>query len=152
MMVEMELDNLDKQILNTLISNSRLSYRQIAPILKVSVATIMNRINKLQKEGIIKSFTTQIDYDKLDYDIHVIIDIRVAKGKLFQVENKIANHPNVYAVYDTTGHFDATIIAKFKNRRSMDAFLKKIQTYEFVERTETKLVLNTIKEERIILQ
>jgi len=148
----MELDKLDKQIINTLISNSRLSYRKIAKMLNVSVATVMHRINRLKKEKIIKNFTTFIDYDNLGYDIHVIIDIRVAKGKLFQVENKIANYPNVYAVYDTTGNFDATIIARFKNRRTMDNFLKKIQTYEFVERTETKLVLNTIKEESVKLQ
>lgn len=148
----MELDSLDKQILNTLISNSRLSYRQIAKLLKKSVATVMHRVNRLKKEKIIKNFTTFIDYDKLDYDIHVIITIRVAKGKLFQVEKKIATHPNVYAVYDTTGHFDAIVIARFKNRRSMDNFLKKIQTYEFVERTETRLVLNTIKEENINVQ
>ena len=31
----------------------------------------------------------------------------------------------------------------------MDNFLKKIQTYDFVERTETKLILSTMKEETI---
>ena len=148
----MEIDDLDKKIMNALISNSRLSYRNIATMLKVSVATVMHRVDRLKKEKVIKGFTTLIDYDVLDYDIHVVIDVRVAKGKLFQVENKIASNPNVYAVYDTTGHFDATIVARFKNRRSMDAFLKKIQAYDFVERTETKLVLNTIKEEAVKLQ
>lgn len=148
----MELDKTDKAIINALIENSRLSYRDIAKLLKISVATVMNRVNKLRKEKILNEFTALADYDKLGYDIHVIIDIRVAKGKLLQVEKKIANHPNVYAVYDTTGHFDAIIIARFKNRRTMDAFLKKIQSYDFVERTETKLVLNTIKEECIKLQ
>ena len=43
--------------------------------------------------------------------------------------------------------FDAVIIARFKNRKSMDYFLKKIQTYDFIERTFTKFILHTIKEE-----
>ena len=64
------------------------------------------------------------------------IDRLVAKGKLFHVEKKIASHPNIYAVYDTTGHFDATIIAKFKNTRSMDNFLKKYR------------VMNLLKEQK----
>ena len=68
---------------------------------------------------------------------------------MLDVEKKIAVHPNVFGIYDVTGTFDAVILARFKTRRQMDIFLKKIQTYEFVERTETKLILNTIKEKNI---
>ncbi len=81
--------------------------------------------------------------------VSIIIKLRISKGKLFEVEKKIAVNPHVFAVYDVTGHFDAVIIAKFKNRKSMDSFLKKIQTYEFIERTETNLILNEIKEQSI---
>lgn len=145
----MELDKADKDIINTLIADSTLSYREIAKQVKVSVATVMNRVNKLKKEGIIKRFTTIIDYDKMGFDVEVLIEIRISKGKLFQVEKEIAHHPNVFAVYDLTGGFDSAILARFKNRRQMDAFLKKIQTYDFVERTNTRLILNTIKEKQI---
>ncbi len=81
-----------------------------------------------------------------------MIEIRISKGKLFDVEKKIAIHPNVFAVYDITGAFDALILARFPTRRQMDNFLKKLQTYDFVERTETKIILNTIKEENISIE
>lgn len=145
----MQLEETDKKILNILLDNSRLSLRQIAKKADVSVATVMNHIKKLEKEGIIKKYTTKVDYEKIGYDVEVIIEIRISKGKLFEVEKKIATHPNVFAVFDITGAFDALILARFRTRRLMDNFLKKLQTYEFVERTETKLVLNTIKEENI---
>jgi len=145
----MELDNVDKEIINTLITDSTLSYREIAKKVKVSVATVMNRVNKLKKEGIIKRYTTIIDYEKIGFDVEVLVEIRISKGKLFQVEKEIATHKNVFAVYDLTGDFDAAILARFKNRRQMDNFLKKIQTYDFVERTNTRLILNTIKEKQI---
>ncbi len=145
----MKLDGLDRNIMNALIEDSRLSYRQIAKKLGVSVATVMHRVNILEKEKIIKRNTSILDYEKLGYDIEVLIDIRIAKGKLMEVERKIAVDPNVFAVYDTTGDFDAVILARFHNRRKMDSFLKKIQTYDFVERTNTKLVLSTIKESQI---
>ncbi len=145
----MELDNVDKEIINALIEDSTLSYREIAKRVKVSVATIMNRVNKLKKEGIIKKYTTIIDYEKIGYDVEVLIEIRISKGKLFQVEKEIAHHSNVFVVYDLTGGFDAAILARFQSRRQMDNFLKKIQTYDFVERTNTRLILNTIKEKQI---
>ena len=145
----MELDETDKGILNVIIENSRLSLRQIAKKLGVSVATVMHHLNRLEDEKIIRKYAASLDYEKIGYDIEVIIEVRISKGRLLDVEKKIAVHPNVFAVYDVTGAFDAIILARFRNRRQMDNFLKKLQTYEFVERTETKLVLKTIKEENI---
>ena len=145
----MELDNLDENILRSLMENSKLSYREIGKKVKVSVATVMHRIKKLEKEEIIKKYTTLLNYETLGYDIEVLIEIRISKGKLFEVEKKIATNPNVFAVYDITGDFDAAILARFKNRRQIDAFLKKIQTYDFVERTNTRFILNTIKEKQV---
>ncbi len=145
----MNIDETDKKILNALIENSRLSYRQIAKKIGVSGATVMNRVNNLEKNKIIKKYSAKINYEKIGYDIEALIEVRISKGKLFEVENKVANHPNVFGIYDVTGDTDAIILARFKNRRQMDLFLKKVQTFDFVERTETKLVLNTIKEEEI---
>jgi len=148
----MKHDELDKQIMNLLLENSRLSYRQIAKKLKVSAATIMNRTKLLEKGGIIKNYTISIDYEKVGFDIEAIIEMRISKGKLIEVEKKIATNPNVFAVYDITGDFDAIILARFENRRKLDTFLKKIQTYDFVERVFTKIILNTLKEQQLKFQ
>lgn len=145
------VDDKDRAILNVLLENSKLSYRQISKKLGFSSVTVMNRIKRLEDYGIIKKYSAVLDHDKLGFDIPVLIDVRIAKGKLFKVESKISKHPNVVAVFDNTGHFDATVIARFKNRRSMDTFIKQIQTYEDVERTETKLILNTVKEDNLRL-
>lgn len=145
----MEIDEVNRKILNVLLDNSRLSYRDIAKKVGVSVVTVLKRIKVLEKEKVIKGYSAELDYEKLDRDISIVMKMRIAKGKLFEVEKKIATNDNVFAVYDVTGDFDCIIIAKFKNRRAMDAFLKKTQTYEFMERTETSIILNTIKEKNI---
>lgn len=137
------------KILNTLCSNSRMSFRQIAKKHGISTGTVMSRIRAMEKSGAIKAYSAMLDYEKLGYDITVIIEMKISKGKLFEVENKIATHPNVKAVYDVTGTSDAVVIATFKNRREMDRFLKKLQTFDFVEKTETKLVLNILKDGHI---
>jgi Lrp/AsnC family transcriptional regulator, regulator for asnA, asnC and gidA len=146
-----EIDDVDKRIINILIDDSRLSYRKISQKIGVSVATAMNRVRQLEKAGVITKYTIGVKYSLIGYDMQIIMDVRIAKGKLYEVEDKIAKHPNVFAVYDNTGPFDATIIAKFKDRKSLDSFVKKVQTYDFVERTETRLLLSTIKEHMIKL-
>jgi DNA-binding Lrp family transcriptional regulator len=141
----------DRKILNVMLDNSRLSLREIAKKTGVSVATAMNHVKSLEKRGVIKKYSAHLDYDKIGYVVEVLIEVRILKGRLMEMEKKIATHPNVFAVYDITGSFDAVILARFKSTRQMDNFLKKIQSYEFVERTETKLVLKTIKEGAISL-
>lgn len=146
------LSDVDKMLLNALAEDARLSYRQLAAKAGCSAATAMKHVKALEENGVIDRYAVKIAYSRIGYDMQAIIDVRIAKGKLEQVEKKIAVHPNVAAVYDNTGPFDATIIAKFTSRRSLDGFLKKIQTYDFVERTETKLLLGTIKEGPIRLR
>ncbi len=141
-------DKIDENILNALVGNSRLSCREIAKKTGVSAVTVLKRLKRLEKDKVIIGYSANLDYEKLGFDIDVIIKARIAKGKLLEVEKKIASHPGVTAVYDVTGQFDAIIIAKFRTRKQMDQFLKKIQTYEFVERTETSLILNTVVEKK----
>ena len=144
----MEIDALDKNILSVLLDDSRLSYRQIAKKVGVSTATIMNRVKDLEK-NVIKKYTAVLDYEKLGYDVEVVIEIRISKGKMIDVEKEVANNPNVFGVYDVTGDFDAIILARFPSRRKMDAFIKKLQTFDFVERTSTRIILNTIREKQV---
>ncbi len=141
------LDDLDKKIVNHLLFHGRDSYREIAKQLHVSTATIMHRMKSLA--SVVKKVGIHLDYDALGFDVSVIINIQIAKGRLFDVEKKIATHENVQAVYDVTGDYDAVILARFKNTKQMDKFLKQIQTYDFVERTMTQIILNTMKEESL---
>lgn len=143
--------DIDREVINALIDDSRLSYRQLAGKIGVSAATIMKHVKGLEKAGVIKGYTAVIDHEKLGFDIDVIIHIKVSKGKLFEVERKIATAESVRAVYDVTGDYDSVVVARFRNRRLLDSFLKKIQTYDFVERTNTIMILNTIKDRQMKL-
>jgi len=142
----MQVSEVDKRILNELQEDGKASFREVAKKAKCSAVTAMKRIHNMEKEGIIRKYSAILDYEKLGFDVSVIVDVRVSKGKLFAVEKKIAAHPNVMLVYDNTGQFDMTVVARFRTRAAMDSFLKLLQGYEFVERTETKLILNTMKE------
>ena len=144
------LDAMDKRILRTLAENSRLSFREIARRIKASPATVLSRVRRMEEEGVIRSYGVILDYEKAGYDLGAVILVKISKGKLFEVEKKIAIHPNVETVHDITGDYDCVIVARFPSRRSLDAFLKHIQTFDFVERTHTTLILNTIAGKTVI--
>ncbi len=60
-MATFDLDGLDNKIIGSLLTDSRLSYRQIAKQLNVSAATIIARIKRLESEGIIKQYSVRLD-------------------------------------------------------------------------------------------
>jgi len=143
----MVLDKTDIRILEVLLSNARLSYRQIGKRVAVSAATAMARVKKLEQDGIIKRYSTILDHERLGYELTAITEITVSKGKLLEMEKEIAKLPCVCAVYDVTGLTDAIIVAKFKNRQDLSSFTKSLLVMPFIERTNTHLVLTTVKED-----
>jgi DNA-binding Lrp family transcriptional regulator len=143
----MELDVTDIKILSNLLRDSRLSNRQIASKVGVSVGTVIAKIKKMENEGIIKGYSAILDYEKLGYELTVITELTVSKGKLLKVEREIAKMPNVCAVYDVTGLTDAMVIGKFRNREELSDFTKSLLAMRYIERTNTHVILSTIKED-----
>lgn len=142
----MELNGTDIKILQDLLKDARFSSRQIAKNVGVSVGTVLSRIKKMEDEGLIKGYSVILDHEKLGYQLTVVTEITVSKGRLVETEKEIAKIPNVCGVYDVTGLTDAMIIAKFKSREELGVFTKKILALPYIERTNTHVVITTIKE------
>ncbi len=143
----MNLDDTDVKILKALVSDARLSSRQISKKSGVSIGTVLSRTKKMEVMGLVRGYTAVVDHEKLGYQLTALIEITVSKGRLLEMENEIARMPNVCSVYDVTGLADAFIIAKFKSREDLSAFAKRLLALPFVERSNTHVVLTTIKED-----
>jgi DNA-binding Lrp family transcriptional regulator len=141
------MDETDIKILHQILSDGRSSYRKIAEQIGVSPPTVLNRIQKLETNHVIKSYSAILDHEKLGYDLTAIIEVTAVKGKITEVEKHISKFPNVCAVYDITGLTDMLIVAKFRNRRELSDFVKRDLTLPFVERTNSHMVLVTVKED-----
>ncbi len=143
----MNIDQLDSKILRHLLADGRKSFRQLAAELGVSTTTVASRVSKLEKEKVIKGFTSMVDFEKLGYELTVVTEILVSKGKLLEMEREIAKLPGVCAVYDVTGEIDGIVIAKFKDIEELSHFTKGLLTMPFVERANTHVVLTTVRED-----
>jgi DNA-binding Lrp family transcriptional regulator len=142
----MDLNETDLKILKGLLTDARFSSRQIAKNVGVSVGTVLSRIKKMEDEGVIKGYSVLLDHEKLGYELTVVTEITVSKGRLTETESEIAKIPNVCGVYDVTGLTDAIIIAKFRSREDLGKFTKTLLALPYIERTNTHVVLTTVKE------
>ena len=142
-----KIEAIDLRILSLLQEDSRLSFNKIASKRGISVGTAFNHVKNLEKKGIIKGYTVILDSGKLGYNLTVIIMIQAEGNYLTEVENELAKSANAVSVYDITGNYDAVAIAKFKDRVSLNAFIKKLLATPHIKRTVTHIALNVIKED-----
>ncbi len=148
----MELKPKDIELLRCLNQNGKASQRELAASTGTALGTVNSHIKSLEKEKIIKGYYAEVNPEKVGFNLTAIINLRITKGKIMDVQSSIAKHPRVFAVYDITGEWDSLVLARFKNREEMDEFIKTTLSQKNIERTSTSLVLNNVKEElRVII-
>jgi len=147
----MSVDDLDKRILEELLKNSKRSYRQLADELEIAPGTVLKRIKDMESKGIIKGYSIIVDQAKLGSPIIALIEIISSGGKLEEMGKKLSRLQNLYGIYETTGSPDAIIIGKFKDTDELGKFARHLLGLPSVSRTNTHVVLNTVKEDFRIL-
>ena len=148
---QLAIDEIDRKILNELLRDCRRSYRSISRRAGVSVGTVLARVRKLESAGVIKGYSAILDHEKLGYQLTALAEITVSKGKLLEMEQAISKLPNTCAVYDVTGLTDAVVLAKFRSREELSRFTKNLLGMPFIDRSNTHVVLTTVKEDLRLL-
>ncbi len=146
------MDELDYKILDKLNENARKSYREIARELDISLTTVANRIKRMETEKIIERYIPLINQEKIGFDLTAVINVKISQGKLLEVQEIISKDNHVSGVYDITGDWDSLIIAHFKDRRDLNGFIKGILSIANVEKTNTQIVLNIVKNEKRVMK
>jgi|TARA_B100001094_G_scaffold58262_1_gene53757 DNA-binding Lrp family transcriptional regulator len=147
----MALDNIDRSIIEELERDSRTSQRKLASKIGVAQGTITNRMQRLEKDGIIKGYGVRLDAESVGWGMTIMAGLRIEKGRMIEVQEKISSDPRVFTVYDTTGDWDSMVLARVKDRSDLDDLTKSVFTLEGVVRSFTHVVLNTVKEDGVRL-
>jgi len=146
-----KLDSVDLQIIRALEDDSRVSLRKLAGRVGLTPNILHNRINSLERDGVILGYAPIVDSAKMGYTLTAIIMIQVEGEHIVEVEAEIAKGTNVLSVYDITGDYDAVVFAKFRDNAALNSFLKNLLTTRFIKRTTTLIALNAVKENSKII-
>ena len=147
MVNEMEFDGTDREIIAALLEDARISQRALARKIGIAQGTVLNRIRRLEQAGVIKGYSVILDPAQMGWSMTIMAGLRIVKGRMIDVQTKIAADPRVFAVYDVTGEWDSMVLARVKDREDLDNLTKTVFTLDGVSRSFTHVVLNTVKEE-----
>lgn len=141
-MAKFKLDEIDHQILDLLIENTRTPFTDIAKKLLISAGTVHVRVKKMEDAGIIKGSSLTLDYKKLGYSFiaYVGIFLQNTSQTSFVLE-RINEIPFVTVAHITTGKFNIFCKIRAKNTEHAKDIIFKLDDIEGVYRTETMISL-----------
>lgn len=137
-----QLDEIDNQILELLIENTRMPYTEIAKKLIISAGTVHVRVRKMEEAGIITGSTLNIDYSKMGFSFTAYIGLYLAKTNLTShVIDELKKIPYVVVAHQTTGQYNIFCEIKARDTHHAKEIIFMMDDIEGVTRTETMISL-----------
>ena len=141
-MAKLKLDEIDHQILNMLIDNTRIPFTDIAKKLLISAGTVHVRVKKMEDAKIIKGSSLTLDYQKLGYTFIAYVGIFLQNTSQTKfVLQRIKEIPHVTVAHITTGKFNIFCKIRAKSTTHAKEIIFKIDDIEGIYRTETMISL-----------
>ena len=152
---EVALDTLDWRILQAIQQNSKQTYSEVGRQLGVAHSTVYDRIRKMEKSGIIKKWTVDIDLEKVGINnITARMTVYTDPKESEQVAKSLSDAKEVLEVSMSLSE-ELLIIVKVvaRNQEELHSFIaKKVAPLQGVLRIRTSIVTKRIKEERFLIE
>lgn len=144
-MPKFKLDDIDHQILDILIENTRTPFTDIAKKLAVSAGTIHVRVKKMEDAGIIRGSSLKLDYEKLGYNFIAYVGVFLEKTHQTKfVLQRLNDIPNITVAHITTGKYNIFCKIRAKDTKHAKEIIFRIDDIDGVYRTETMISLEEI--------
>ena len=145
----MNLDNTDKKILTLLQQNSKQTNKQISHQLNLSVTAVYERIKKLEKGGVIKTYTAIIDTDKVGKSFLIFCHVKLLQHSrefLSNFEKEILKLDEVSECFHVSGDYDYILKIYIEDMKAYREFMvSKLTTIKHFGSTHSTFTINEVK-------
>ena len=138
-----QLDRIDRELVSLLRANSRTSTSALGRTLGVSRTTVQDRINRLERRGVIEAYTVRFNPDFAGRQISAHVMIQVNPKQSAKVVEALAGIEAVTTLQTVSGIYDLVTQLEAPTTEAMDEVLDRIGALTGVEKTTTSIVLST---------
>lgn len=145
-----------EKILTFIEKNSKIDLAELAIVLGVDQATVMNELEAMEAEHIICGYPTLIDWDKAGIEkVTAMIEVSATPQREMgfdKVAERIAGYPEVNSVYLISGGFDFLVTIEGKTLREVSQFVsEKLSAIDTVLSTKTNFILKKYKDHGTVM-
>ncbi len=139
----MRVSDPDERLLALLRENARCSTAELARRLGLSRTTVQSRIDRLEKQGVIRGYAVRLDEGFERGRIRAHILITVSPKRMAAVVKALADMPEVRALHSVSGAHDLVALGVAGDVGAMDELTDRIGAVDGVERTSSSIILST---------
>lgn len=143
------LDKIDKEILNLIQDNSKITVKEIASKLHKSMNPIYDRVKALEASGIIKQYTAIIDKNKLGNYLIAFTNVQLkehAEEMIKKFEHNIQKLEEVMECYHMTGHYDYLLKVIVEDMSQYQDFIvNKLAKIENIGTVQSNFMMTEVK-------
>ena len=141
------MDDIDRKIVALLRDNARRSFGDIGTHVALSAPAVKRRVDRLQDEGVIRSYAAVVDPAALGWHTHAVVAL-YCEGRMSggEVRAAIEPHPEVASAYTVAGEASAILHVRAQDTQHLEETLERLRDTPGVRRTHTQVVLSTLFE------
>ena len=142
------LDEMDKKILKTIANDAKFSYTDLARKFNLNIKTIQKRIERLEKEGVIRGYVTFLDTKKIGYNFFKLcIYLKNYENKIDSFIRYCLEQPNVLHVIESFGSWELELEIETQNIEQFYALTHEIRNRfpDIIKKTESVIISEELK-------
>ncbi len=137
----MLLDELDRRLVALLQADARTSAADLSRQLGVARTTVLARLARLEKQGVIVGYTVKLARDEGESGVEAYVGITTEPKSARLVTARLATLPELRQLCSVSGEFDYLALLHADSPARLDALLDEIGGFEGVRKTTTSVVL-----------
>ena len=140
-------DQIDQQILDLLIENSRISLIDISEQVGLSRVAVKNRIDALEKSGVIEEYTTIVNPQRISGAVSCYFEIELSPQALAEATEILDRCDTVTQIYRVTGKNKLHVHAVAASAGEMERLIREvIDPLPGVKDISTNIILSRVKD------
>lgn len=139
------LNDSDKEILNIIQRDGRISYSEITKKTGIPEATIRFRVNRLVKKGVIRGFAALLNPSMIGFSVSGAILLKIDSANIDDVINELINSSETSYIYRSTGEYDVVIVIYARDINHFNEYVKKIKKINGVKVVRVSVTTELIK-------
>ena len=141
------LDALDRRIVELLIQNARMSYSEIGQQVGISRVAVKQRVQSLERRGIIEEYTTIINPQRISGAVSCYFEIETAPETFHQVVELLQEQETITQIYRVTGNSRLHVHAVAASGEEMERLIREgIDPLPGILSCSCNMILSRIKD------
>ncbi|GLZ03414.1 AsnC family transcriptional regulator [Actinomadura sp. NBRC 104412] len=137
------MEEIDRQIMALLADDGRMSYTDLAKETGLSVSAVHQRVRRLQKRGVIKGFTAQLDNERIGLPLTAFVSIKpIDPAAPDDAPDRLADLAAIEACHSVAGEESYILKVRVGSPNELEELLQQIRAKANVA-TRTTVVLST---------